>query len=64
MGKYLLARYKPDSKDQLVDVSDMTVKKALIARTQGPQLVRARAEVDWASNSAKCAFYSVDVRTP
>lgn len=60
VGTYLLDRFKPDMADRLVDVSDMLVEKALIPHSQGPQLLRTSAKVDWSKNSAGCVFYSVN----
>lgn len=60
VGTYLLDRYKPEMADRLVDVSDMLVEKALIPHSQGPQLLRTSAKVDWKSKSAACVFYSIN----
>ncbi len=62
LGRYLLDQYQPEMSERQIDVSDMVVEKALIARPAGPQPLRTRAEVDWDTKSAKCKFYSVDVR--
>lgn len=62
MGAYLLKRYRPDQEENLVDVSDMTISKALILRTGATQqLLQAHAEVDWSSNKASIKFMSFDV---
>ncbi|KZF26353.1 polyketide synthase [Xylona heveae TC161] len=60
LGKYLVDRYQPDMKERLVDVSDMTIEKALIAKGTGPQLLRTSVEVDWLNKSANVRFYSVN----
>lgn len=60
VGSYLLDRFKPDMADRLVDVSNMLVEKALIPHSQGPQLLRTSAKVDWSKKSAACVFYSVN----
>jgi iterative type I PKS product template protein len=62
LGKYLVEKYQPQlSDDQLVvDVGDMTISKALIAKPQGPQPLQAHAEVDWTSKEATCKFLSFD----
>ncbi|KAI4254023.1 MAG: hypothetical protein LQ352_003346 [Teloschistes flavicans] len=60
IGKYLLDRYKPEMTERLVDVSNMLVEKALIPHSQGPQLLRTSAKVDWANKNAACVFYSVN----
>ena len=62
MGTYLRERYRPDQKQNLVDVSDMTISKALILRAgAAQQLLQAHAEVDWPSNEASIKFMSFDV---
>ncbi|KAI0517278.1 polyketide synthase [Xylaria bambusicola] len=63
LGRYLLeCRQKTASKVRYkhVDVVDMTVSKALIAKTQGSQLLQAQTEVDWAKNEAAVKFVSFD----
>ena len=65
LGTYLLQRYRPDSQEDLVDVSDMTISKALILRAGATQqLLQAHAEVDWPSKSAAVKFMSFDVGVP
>lgn len=49
-------------KERLVDVSNLVVNKALIPHSEGPQLLRTSAQVDWTTKSADCIFYSVDER--
>ncbi|KAL8921015.1 MAG: hypothetical protein Q9208_005906 [Pyrenodesmia sp. 3 TL-2023] len=62
MGTYLLKRYRPDQDDNLVDVSDMTISRALILRAgAAKQLLQAHAEVDWSANTAFIKFMSFDV---
>lgn len=64
LGTYLLRRYRPEQSAQLVDVTDMTIIKALILRaTGGQQLLQAHADIDWKSNSAVVIFMSFDVST-
>ncbi|KAI4159137.1 MAG: hypothetical protein LQ342_006841 [Letrouitia transgressa] len=60
VGTYMLDRFKPEMTDRLVNISDMLVEKALIPHSQGPQLLRISAKIDWASMSAACVFYSVN----
>lgn len=61
LGTYLLKRYRPDQEENLVDVSDMTISKALILRTgAAQQLLQAHAEVDWSSNATAIKFMSFD----
>lgn len=65
LGTYLLKRYRPDQKENLVDVSDMTISKALILRAGATQqLLQAHAEVDWSLNAATIKFMSFDVSVP
>lgn len=65
LGTYLLKRYRPDQEENLVDVSDMTISKALILREgAAQQLLQAHAEVDWSSNAAAVKFMSFDVSAP
>ncbi|KAF2724203.1 ketoacyl-synt-domain-containing protein [Polychaeton citri CBS 116435] len=59
LGTYLLKRYQPNRVDKLVDVSDMTVSKALILNEHASkQLIQVHAEVDWPSQSAAMRFMS------
>ncbi|KAF5021129.1 hypothetical protein F66182_6829 [Fusarium sp. NRRL 66182] len=61
LGKYLLERYHPQKKDDMVVVSDMTVSKALILRGDGSrQPIQAHLEADWSSQSATIKFKSFD----
>lgn len=62
IGTYLLERYRPNREETLVDVSDMTISKALILRAGATQqLLQAHAEVDWPSNTVAIRFMSFDV---
>ncbi|KAI2476002.1 Type I Iterative Polyketide synthase [Pyrenophora tritici-repentis] len=61
LGTYLLKRHRPDTEANLVDVSDMTISKALILRDGATQqLLQAHADVDWSSNTASIRFMSFD----
>ncbi|OGM39160.1 hypothetical protein ABOM_012237, partial [Aspergillus bombycis] len=60
MGKYLLERYQPLLEDRLVDVSEMVISKALIAKPQGPQPLQAHVEADWASKQSTVKFVTFD----
>lgn len=65
LGTYLLERYQPGQQDSLVDVSDMTISKALILRGDGSkQPLQAHAEADWPSQSAAIKFMTFDVGCP
>jgi acyl transferase domain-containing protein len=63
LGSYLIACHRPDKKnDLLVDLSDMTISKALILRAGATkQLLQAHADVDWSTESAVLKFMTFDV---
>lgn len=62
LGTYLLKRYHPTQERNLVDVSDMTISKALILRAGATeQLLQVHSDVDWESQSALTKFMSFDV---
>ena len=62
LGTYFLERYRPNEQEKLVDVSDMTISKALILQAKATQqLLQAHADVDWTSNAATVKFMSFDV---
>ena len=62
LGTYLLDRYRPDQEENLVDVSDMTISKALILRAGATQqLLQIHTDVDWSANIAAVKFMSFDV---
>ena len=62
LGRYFLQRYRPGSKKNTVDVTDMTILKALIRRAnEKEQLIQVHSDVDWASDSAHIKFMSFDV---
>ena len=62
LGKYLVEKYRPQlcGEDLVVDVADMTVSKALIAKPEGPQPLQTHAEVDWNKNEALTKFLTFD----
>ncbi|KGO63928.1 Male sterility, NAD-binding [Penicillium italicum] len=63
LGTYLLKRYRPTQEENLVDVSDMTVSKALILREGATsQLLKAHADVDWSSQATLIKFMSFDTK--
>ena len=65
LGTYLLKRYRPDQEENLVDVSDMDISKALILRTGATQqLLQAHAEVDWSANATTIKFMSFNASNP
>ncbi|KAL9069423.1 MAG: hypothetical protein Q9157_006161 [Trypethelium eluteriae] len=59
LGNYLLQRYRPSQQDNIIDVSDMIISKALTLRSGATQqLLQAHADVDWLSQSAAIRFLS------
>lgn len=61
LGTYLLKRYKPDQADRIVDVSDMTICKALILKAGATQqFLQAHGDVDWSLQTATLIFMSFD----
>ena len=59
LGTYMLDRYRPEKQERIIDVSDMTISKALILREKAAeQLLQAHADVDWTSNAATIIFMS------
>ena len=62
LGTYLLERYRPNQEENLVDISEMTISKALILRAGATQqLLQIHTDVDWSSNVAAIKFMSFDV---
>jgi iterative type I PKS product template protein len=63
LGAYLIRRnWASKEDDMLVDVSDMTILKALILRAGATkQLLQAHADIDLATESAVIRFMSFDV---
>lgn len=61
IGKYLMSRHQPGTTDGVVNVADMTIQKALIAKPPGPQPLRTIVTIDWAGGSALCQFVSQNV---
>ena len=65
LGTYLVERYRPNQEEKRVNVSDMSIFKALILRAGATQqLLQAHTEVDWPSNAAIIKFLSFDVSDP
>ncbi|KAF7551423.1 hypothetical protein G7Z17_g5015 [Cylindrodendrum hubeiense] len=61
LGTYLLKKYRPNQEENLVDVSEMTISKALILRAGATeQFLQAHAEVDFSTKSAAVKFMSFD----
>ena len=61
VARYLIHKYRPEQKEMIVDVSDMTMIRALVAHGQDPQLLRVSLDVDWRLGAMKCQFYSMNV---
>ena len=62
LGTYLQKRYRPHQDKSLVDVSDMTISKALILRAGADQqLLQAHVDLDWSTDVAVIQFMSFDV---
>lgn len=62
IGKYLVERYHPELHGSQLDVAEMTIRKALIAKSEGTQPLQTTAEVDWAKNEARCRFATFDAK--
>ncbi|KUI72115.1 Conidial yellow pigment biosynthesis polyketide synthase [Cytospora mali] len=65
LGRYLVNRRQgpvSEANKKQVDVSDMTIFKALISKPQGPQPLQGHAEVDWTRNEATMKFVSFDAK--
>ena len=62
IGKYLTSRYHPELVDCQLEVAEMTIQKALIAKSEGNQLLQTTAVVDWAKKEAHCHFATFDSR--
>ncbi|KAH8200904.1 hypothetical protein TruAng_004913 [Truncatella angustata] len=62
LGTHLLECYHPNKKpDTILNISDMTIVKALILRADGPeQILQVHADADWASNVAIVKFMTFD----
>ncbi|CAG8212597.1 unnamed protein product [Penicillium salamii] len=60
VGNYLRGRHQFADVDSVVEIADMTIHKALIAKPIGTQLLRASVSVDWEAGSAMCRFLSLD----
>ncbi|KAK8055200.1 fusarubin cluster-polyketide synthase [Apiospora rasikravindrae] len=61
IGSYLLDRYRPDQKERQLDLSDMTISKALVLDSAASQqFLQAHVEVDWSRLGASVRFMSFD----
>ena len=60
-ARYLIDKYRPEQKEMVVDVSDMTIVRALVAHGQDPQLLRVSIDIDWPLGTMECHFYSINV---
>ena len=62
IGKYLVERYHPELHGCQLDVAEMTIQKALIAKSEGTQPLQTTAEVNWAKREARCRFATFDAK--
>ncbi|KAK3307264.1 uncharacterized protein B0T15DRAFT_394431 [Chaetomium strumarium] len=64
LGRHLLDRYHPEktTSNSCLEISDMTILKALILRTDANanQVLRVQADADWAANAASVKFMTLD----
>ncbi|KAK9859262.1 hypothetical protein MYU51_016431 [Penicillium brevicompactum] len=60
VGNYLRDRHQVKDVESVVEIADMTINKALIAKSSGTHLLRASVTVDWEAGSAMCRFLSLD----
>ena len=60
LGDYLKKRFGAQLGSCIVDIGDMDLQKALVARGGGPQLLRSTAILDSVAKQASCRFFSVD----
>ncbi|KAJ5996959.1 hypothetical protein N7522_008619 [Penicillium canescens] len=60
LGNYLRDRHQCDDAESVVEIADMTIHKALVAKPSETKLLRASVAVDWEVNSAMCRFLSMD----
>lgn len=63
-ARYLIDKYRPEQNEMIVDISDMTIIRALVAHGQDPQLLRLSLDVNWRLGKMKCQFYSINVSKP
>ena len=62
IGKYLIERYHPELHGCQLDVAEMTIRKALIAKPEGAQPLQTTVEVDRAKKEARCRFATLDAK--
>ena len=62
IGRYLVERYHPELHGCQLDVADMTIRKALIAKPEGTHPLQTTAEVDWTKKEARCRFSTFDAK--
>ncbi|KAJ5358433.1 uncharacterized protein N7496_010846 [Penicillium cataractarum] len=60
VGEYLRSRSQCQDVDSVVAITEMTIKKALIAKPSGTHLLRAATTVNWDAGSALCRFLTHD----
>lgn len=63
LGTYLLDRIRPNKTERVIDITRMTISKALILRPDiAEQLLQAHADADWNSNSVSIKFMSFSTK--
>ena len=62
IGKYLVERYHPELQGCQLDVAQMTIRKALIVKSEDTQPLQTTAEVDCAKDEARCRFPTFDAK--
>ena len=60
IGEYLIKESGIYDEATGVDVADMKVGNPLIAKANGPQLLRVSASADWVAQTVEMSFYSVN----
>lgn len=60
IGHYLRGKSPERWGGSLVEISDMVVERALVAQAQGPQYIRAMADINYGTKSITTGFYSAN----
>ena len=62
IGKYLVERYHPEMHGCQLDVADLTIRKALVTKSEGIQPLQTSAEVNWPRKEASFRFATLDAK--
>ena len=62
LAKHMIDKYKPELQGCQVDVAEMNIKRALIAKPEGEQPIRTFVDVDWSKKKASCRFATLDIK--